>query len=104
MKENPPIDKSIPGPAAYVTKTAYTERAAAAYSFRPNTSYSSIFNDPTKHYPGPGSYNGHKASENNNGFYAASKYRSAGRAVISKSGSRFDKKDHRRSVDIPGPG
>ncbi len=104
MRENPPRDKSVPGPAAYSSKTAYTERAAAAYSFRPNTGYSSIFNDPTKQFPGPGAYNGHMACENKNGYYAVSKYRSSGRAVISKSGKRFDNYDYRRSVEIPGPG
>ena len=63
-----------------------------------------MFNDPTKYYPGPGQYDGHKATENVNGHYAVSKYRSGGRAVISKSGKRFDNREYRRSMEIPGPG
>jgi hypothetical protein len=56
LKENPPRDKSVPGPAAYQPKTHYVERAAAAFSMRPMTTYVSIFNDPTKLNPGPGTY------------------------------------------------
>lgn len=63
-----------------------------------------MFNDPTKSNPGPGTYNGQTASENKNGFYLASRYRSPGSAVISKNGRRFDNRDMRRSMEIPGPG
>jgi hypothetical protein len=56
LKENPPRDKSVPGPSAYQPKTHYVERAAAAFSMRPMTTYVSIFNDPTKPNPGPGTY------------------------------------------------
>ena len=58
MKENPPRDKSVPGPASYHAKTTYVEKQAAAYSIRPNTSFSSIFNNPIKLNPGPGHYEG----------------------------------------------
>jgi hypothetical protein len=54
LKENPPRDKSVPGPAAYTVKNSYVEKQGAAFSIRPNTSYASMFNDPTKKYPGPG--------------------------------------------------
>jgi hypothetical protein len=45
-----------------------------------------------------------KAIENKNGFTVHSKYRSSGGVVISKSGKRFDNRDMRRSMEIPGPG
>ena len=44
----------MPGPSVYNVKSAYTEKASAAYSMRPNSNYASIFHDPTKKYPGPG--------------------------------------------------
>lgn len=63
-----------------------------------------MFNDPNKHFPGPGSYNATTASENKNGFYLSSRYKSPGSAVISKSSQRFDNKDIKRAGEIPGPG
>ena len=64
-----------------------------------------MFNDPNKLFPGPGQYNGHLATENKNGNYVQSKYKTYGRAVISKSKQpRFDQRDHRVSMEIPGPG
>lgn len=71
---------------------------------RPYTTYASMFNDPTVKFPGPGTYNGHTASENKNGFTVYSKYKSPGGAVISRSGRRFDSKELRNSVNLPGPG
>lgn len=56
---------------------------------RPFSTYASMFNDPTVKNPGPGTYNGHLATENKNGFTVYSKYKSPGGAVISKSGRRF---------------
>ena len=103
-KENPPRDKSVPGPQAYVIKSNYSEKASAAYSFRPNSNYGSMFNDPTKKYPGPGQYDGQNATENKNGYTVYSKYKSSGAAVISRSGKRFDNRDQRRSMEVPGPG
>eukprot|EP00347_Sterkiella_histriomuscorum_P008017 403346688 len=102
LKENPPRDKSVPGPAAYHAKTNYVETQAAAYSMRPSTTYASMFNDPTKQFPGPGHYEGQM--ENKNGMCAFSRYKSSGSAVISKTGQRFDMKDLRRSMEMPGPG
>jgi hypothetical protein len=63
-----------------------------------------MFNDPTKLYPGPGSYNGQTASENKGGFYVSSRYKSPGNPVISRQGKRFEDNDARRSMAIPGPG
>lgn len=63
-----------------------------------------MFNDPTKNFPGPGSYNAAKCSENKNGFYISSRYKSPGNPVISREGKRFDDHDMRRSMLIPGPG
>ena len=39
-----------------------------------------------------------------NMLYHISTYKSPGSAVIAKSGKRFDNKDYRRSMEIPGPG
>lgn len=94
----------MPGPAAYTPKPEILEKSPAKYSLRPCTSYASMFNDPTKHFPGPGSYNGAKASENHNGFYISSRYKSPGNAVISRQGKRFEDYDMRRSMAVPGPG
>jgi hypothetical protein len=85
-------------------KNAYVERNAPGYSLRPNTGYASMFNDPTKKFPGPGQYDPTKALENKNGYTLYSKFRSSGGVVISKSGKRFDNRDMRRSMEVPGPG
>ena len=71
---------------------------------RPMSQYASMFNDPTKKFPGPGAYNGQTASENKGGFYLSSRYKSPGNAVISRQGKRFEDYDMRRSAAIPGPG
>jgi hypothetical protein len=63
-----------------------------------------MFVDPTKNYPGPGAYNGAAATENKNGSIIFSKYKSPGSAVISKTGRRFDNREDRNSMDLPGPG
>lgn len=104
LKENPPIDKNLPAPNFYKINSSFVERAPAAYSFRPNTSVGSMFSDPNKLFPGPGMYDGNKAFENKNGYYLYSKYKSPGNAIISKSGKRFDNRDMRRSMELPGPG
>ena len=105
IKENPPIDKSIPGPSAYVVKNRYVENQGASYSLRPNSSHMSMFVDPTKNYPGPGTYSGGENNgDNKKGFCLLSKYKSGGNAVISKGKERFDNRDLRRSVEVPGPG
>jgi hypothetical protein len=54
IKENPPREKCVPGPAAYTPKPEAVEKSEARYSLRPCTSYASMFNDPTKNFPGPG--------------------------------------------------
>lgn len=63
-----------------------------------------MFFDPTKKFPGPGSYNATNATDNKLGFCMSSKFRSPGGPVISRSGKRFDHRDQRRSMEIPGPG
>eukprot|EP00347_Sterkiella_histriomuscorum_P018891 403343777 len=104
IKENPPRDKNVPGPGAYTVKQDYTIKGSAAYSMRPNSNYASMFNDPTKKFPGPGQYNGQSATENKNGFTVQSKYKSSGAVAISKGGQRFDHRVYRNSMEIPGPG
>ena len=71
---------------------------------RPVTQYASMFNDPTKKFPGPGAYNAQTASENKGGFYLSSRYKSPWNAVISRQGKRFEDYDMRRSAAVPGPG
>ena len=94
----------MPGPAAYNIKSDYVSRAAAAFSMRPSSNYASMFNDPTKKFPGPGQYNGQTATENKNGYTVYSKFKSSGAVVISRTGKRFDNRESRKSMDIPGPG
>ena len=63
-----------------------------------------MFVDPTKKYPGPGSYNFTIATDNKNGFTLHSKFKSPGAISIAKNGERFDRKDLKRSIEVPGPG
>ena len=63
-----------------------------------------MFVDPTKKFPGPGSYNATNATDNKLGHVVSSKFRSSGGPVIARSGKRFDNRDQRRSMEIPGPG
>lgn len=51
----------------------------------------------TKGYPGPGAYDGNKASESKNGFVVNGKYKSYGAAVIARRGKRFDETSFRIS-------
>ena len=84
IKENPPRERCVPGPSAYNPNVTAIEKTNAQYSMRPNSQYASMFNDPTKKFPGPGSYNAQTASENKGGFYLSSRYKSPGNAVISR--------------------
>lgn len=53
LKENPPRDKNVPGPGAYEQKS---EKSQIKYSIRPKTAVHSAFQNYTKGYPGPGTY------------------------------------------------
>jgi hypothetical protein len=94
----------VPGPSAYVVNDDYVIKSSAAYSMRPNSNYASMFTDPTRKFPGPGQYNGQTATENKNGYTVYSKYKSSGAIVISRGGKRFDNREQRKSMQIPGPG
>lgn len=94
----------MPGPGNYSVNSSLVEKSGASFSLRPNTSYASMFVDPTKKFPGPGTYNATNATDNKLGFTVSSKFRSPGGPVISRSGKRFDHRDQRRSMEIPGPG
>jgi hypothetical protein len=37
LKENPPVDPSVPGPGQYTVKRDATERSPSKYSLRPKT-------------------------------------------------------------------
>ena len=71
---------------------------------RPKTGLDTSFQNFTKGYPGPGTYEMSKAYGNKNGQCILSKFKSPAGTVISRSGRRFDNATFRQSVDIPGPG
>ena len=104
LKERPPIDKHVPGPAVYSVNSKFVEKSAAAYSLRPHTAYQSIYVNPFKSNPGPGAYESTKASDSKNGFTLSAKYKSYGGAVISKNSRRFENYNERVAKYIPGPG
>jgi hypothetical protein len=104
LKENPPVDITVPGPGQYEVKRNAVESSASRYSLRPKTAKDSSFQNPTRGFPGPGQYT-QKASEGGpTGFIVNSKYKSGGCAVISRGGSRFDSSALKTSGAIPGPG
>jgi hypothetical protein len=104
LKENPPVDISVPGPGQYTIKRSAIESNASRYSMRPKTAKESAFQNHTRGLPGPGAYNV-KASEGGpTGFILNSRYKSGGCAVISRGGSRFDRSALRTAGAIPGPG
>ena len=78
------------------------------YTLRPKTSKDSSFQNFTKGYPGPGTYE-LTATEDKNGFCFVSKYKSStGPKIISSanpnSSQRIDMNLMRRSMQVPGPG
>ncbi len=58
IKENPPVDASVPGPGQYVVKRDFTEKSPSKYSLRPKTAKDCSFQNYTKFVPGPGAYDG----------------------------------------------
>jgi Sperm-tail PG-rich repeat len=89
LKENPPVDPTVPGPGQYSVKRDVTERSPSKYSLRPKTAKDHSFQNHTKYVPGPGTYS-LNASDSKNGYIVNSKYKSGARAVISRGNSRFD--------------
>lgn len=71
---------------------------------RPKTAIDSSFQNFTKNYPGPGTYNFTRATDNKNGFCMNSRFKSPTGTVISRTGKRFDNSQIRYSFDMPGPG
>jgi hypothetical protein len=104
IKENMQSDPCIPGPGSYRPKTNAIEKNNGAFSIRPRTNFQSIFTDFTKGFPGPGSYEASKASDNQNGFTLNSRFKSPLGAKISSSGKRFDDTFFKRVSKLPGPG
>lgn len=70
---------------------------------RPNTQHASIFNNPTKKFPGPGTYDNLQHSQNKNGFTFEARFRSPTGAVVPKD-QRFKNKELKDQVMLPGPG
>lgn len=104
LKENPPVDITVPGPGQYQVKRTSVETGGSRYSMRPKTAKDSSFQNYSKGLPGPGAYSV-KASEGGpTGFILNSRYKSGGCAVISRGGPRFNLSALRTSGAIPGPG
>lgn len=103
IKENPPLDASIPGPGAYMIKPEAIEKQAQRYSLRPRTAVGGAFAGAMRDGPGPGAYD-LKSTENRNGHCYVAKYKSSGGVIISRTGERFDRQSSRKGNDVPGPG
>jgi hypothetical protein len=80
------------------------------YTLRPKTTKDSSFQNITKGYPGPGTYE-LSATEDKNGFCYVSKYKSSTGTKINQitpgnhnASQRIDVNLMRRSLQIPGPG
>lgn len=80
------------------------------YTLRPKTTKDSSFQNFTKGYPGPGTYE-MTATEDKNGFCYISKYKSSTGTKINSitpgntnASLRIDVNLMRRSMQVPGPG
>jgi hypothetical protein len=80
------------------------------YTLRPKTTKDSSFQNFTKHFPGPGTYE-LNATEDKNGFCFISKYKSSTGTKINtispgnhNASQRIDVNLMRRSMQVPGPG
>lgn len=82
LKENPPVDISVPGPGQYNVNTSYVD---LKYSIRPRTASFSSFQNFTKGFPGPGAYD-LSAVEIKNERCINSKFKSFGAPLMSRSG------------------
>lgn len=98
LKEQPPIDKSIPGPTVYSSHTNLMGVGVAKFSMRPKTrnfgkhfslmlSENTLENPRGKNIPGPGQYE-IKASLNHNGSYFNSRFKNSGATVFSPSSNQ----------------
>ena len=110
LKENLGIDPIVPGPGQYDLETTKKLHQGLMYSLRPKTTKDSSFQNTTKGFPGPGTYE-MSATEDKSGFCFVSKYKSSTGTkfhVLSAgnlTGSdRIDVNMMRRSMQIPGPG
>jgi hypothetical protein len=76
IPENPQIDPQVPGPGMYDLETTKKLHEGLKYSLRPKTTKDSSFQNFTKGYPGPGTYE-LTATEDHSGFCFISKYKSS---------------------------
>lgn len=108
IKENPQADASVPGPGQYDHNATIKQMHGVMYSLRPKTTKDSSFQNFTKGFPGPGTYE-LTAAEDKNGFCYVSKYKSSTGTKINSttnanSSQRIDVNLMRRSMQVPGPG
>ncbi len=110
LKENVGIDPIVPGPGQYDLETTKKLHQGLMYSLRPKTTKDSSFQNTTKGFPGPGTYE-LSATEDKSGFCFVSKYKSSTgtKFHVLSSGNltgsdRIDVVMMRRSMQIPGPG
>ena len=109
LKENPPVDLSVPGPGSYQMKSDIANDYSVKFSMRPRTAMNSAFQNFTKNNPGPGAYNHISQAKDKAGntravFSYHSRMKSSGGVAISRGGPRFDRSLLRASIDNPGPG
>jgi hypothetical protein len=76
IKENQQVDVCVPGPGQYDHTASIKQMQGLMYTLRPKTTKDSSFQNFTKLYPGPGTYE-LNATEDKNGFCFISKYKSS---------------------------
>ena len=110
IKENQQVDTCVPGPGRYDHTASMKLMQGVMYSLRPKTTKDSSFQNFTKNYPGPGTYE-MNATEDKNGFCFISKYKSSTGTKINSitpgnhnASQRIDVNLMRRSMQVPGPG
>lgn len=110
IKENMQADASVPGPGQYDHGATLQQMKGLQYTLRPKTSKDSSFQNFTRGFPGPGTYE-LTATEDKNGFCFVSKFKSSTGAKINylnptnhNASQRIDVNLMRRSLQVPGPG
>lgn len=94
----------MPGPGQYDHNASIKMMKGVQYTLRPKTTKDSSFQNVTKNFPGPGTYE-MNATEDKNGFCFVSKYKSSTGTKINmispgnhNASQRFDVNLMRRSM------
>lgn len=110
IKENLLPDSSVPGPGQYDHSVTLAQMKGIQYTLRPKTSKDSSFQNHTRGFPGPGTYE-MSATEDKNGFCYVSKFKSSTGTKFNMispgnhtASQRIDVNLMRRSLQVPGPG